>query len=125
MKTKDKIIVGVIIILIITPIIINEVVMRPRLALINDVNKIVEIIKKTELPVMTKEIVIDNGFKINNKNYEVKGHGVIFLEKNYSVMLSRDGMCALKMDYDDKIMFQKEECPNYRLVNGEKKIVNK
>ena len=125
MKTKDKIIVGVIIILIITPIIINEVVMRPRLALINDVSEIIEIIKKTELPVMTKEIVIDNGFKINNKKYEVKGHGVIFLEKNYSVMLSRDGMCALKMDYDDKIMFQKEECPNYRLVNGEKKIVNK
>lgn len=125
MKNKDKIIIGVIIILIITPIIINEIVMRPRLALINDVNKIVEIIKKTELPVMTKEIVIDNGFKINNKNYEVKGRGVIFLEKNYSVMLSRNGMCALKMDYDDKIMFQKEECPNYRLVNGEKKIVNK
>ena len=125
MKNKDKIIIGVIIILIITPIIINEIVMRPRIALINDVNKIVEIIKKTELLVMTKEIFIDNGFKINNKNYEVKGRGVIFLEKNYSVMLSRNGMCALKMDYDDKIMFQKEECPNYRLVNGEKKIVNK
>ena len=123
MTTKEKLVLVGIIIAVIIPIIVNEINLRPKLNLINDVKDIIEIVEKTELPVMPKEIIIDNGFEINGKKYNVKGHGVIFLEKNYSIMLSRNGMCALKMDYEEKVMFQKEECPNYRLVNGEKKIV--
>ena len=69
------------------------------------------------------EIVIDNQYELDSKTYYVEGNGIIFLEEDYSVMLSRNGMCAMKMPYSDKVMFQEEECPNYRLVEGKKIVV--
>ena len=119
MKTQDKILFIVILLVIIVPIIINYYFLRKKISLIKDVEKIVSILEKTDMPENTIEILIDNGYTLDNKEYKVKGQGVIFLESEYSVMLSRDGMCALKLPYDEKVMFQKYVCPKYRLVDGE------
>lgn len=108
----------------IIPIVINEIKLRPKLSLINDVKSIIKDIEKYDYHGETIEVIIDNKYTINNKEHKIKGQGVIFLEDNYSVMLSRNGMCAMKMSYSDEIMFQNEECPKYRLINGSKEKVD-
>ena len=125
MKKQDKLIFIGILLIIIIPITINYYFLRKKLSLIEDVEDIVSIIEELELPESTYEIVIDNGYTLNNKKYKVKGHGQIFLDKDYSIFLSRDGMCALKLAYDKKVMFQNDECPNYKLVDGVLKKIDK
>lgn|SRR5574344_804023 len=124
MDKKSKIILIVITIIMIIPIVINEIKLRPKLSLINDVKSIIKDIEKYDYHGETIEVIIDNKYTINNKEHKIKGQGVIFLEDNYSVMLSRNGMCAMKMSYSDEIMFQNEECPKYRLINGSKEKVD-
>ena len=126
MKRKDKIIVIIIFLVLIIPIIINEINIRPKLKLIDDVEKILlnysKIDKSNDSPY---EVIINNGYKIDNKYTEVEGTGVIFVDKDVSVMLSRNNMCAMKLPYQDKIMFQNESCPQYKMFNGIKlPIVN-
>ena len=123
MNIKEKIALGIIILIVIIPIVINEINIRTKLALINDVKEILVIINEYEYGKETKEIVIANEYEFDSKIYKVDGQGIIFLEENPSVMLSRDGMCAMKLPYKDEVMFQEEECPTYRLVNGEKVVV--
>lgn len=122
MKNRNIILVAIVIIVLI-PIIINEINMRPKLSLVNDVKKILKNIKDYDYKDETVEIVIDNGYTLNSKTYKIKGKGIIFIEENSSVMLSRNGMCAMKLPYSEDIMLQNEECPNYRLVDGEKMVV--
>lgn len=124
MDKKSKIILIVITIIMIIPIVINEIKLRPKLSLINDIKSIIKDIEKYDYHGETIEVIIDNKYTINNKEHKIKGQGVIFLEDNYSVMLSRNGMCAMKMSYSDEIMFQNEECPKYRLINGSKEKVD-
>lgn len=119
MTTKHKIVLVVIITILVIPIIINEAKLRPKIKLINDVKSIVDKIEDYDYHGSTMEVLINNEYTINNKIYKIKGNGVIFLEDNYSVMLSRNGMCAMKMPYSDEIMFQEEVCPEYRLIDGE------
>lgn len=125
MNKKTKLILVLIILIFVIAVIINEVKMRPKLNLINDVKKIYSNIENLEYKEETIEILINNKYIINNKEYIVKGHGVIFVEDNPSVMLSRNGMCAMKLPHNSNILFQDEECPNYRLINGEKIVVKK
>lgn len=122
---KDYIIIIGIIIVIIIPIIINEAKLRPKISLINDVKEIMYNIKDYRGNEEVIELIINNGYRLNEKYYKVEGNGVIFIEDEPSVMLSRNGMCAMKLPYSDKVMFQNEECPKYRLVNGEKKMITK
>ena len=103
---------------------LKEVKVRPKLNLINDVKKIVANIENANYKGNILEILIDGGYELNSKKYTVDGEGVIFLEEDYSVMLSRDGMCAIKMPYSDKIMFQEAECPNYRLKDNKKVVID-
>ena len=125
MTKKEILIVTVIVLLIVIPIIINEYFLQRKLSLVNDVKNIVSILEKIEMPEMTKEILINNKYILNDKEYIVKGHGVIFLDSDYSVMLSRNGMCAMKLPYEEEVMFQKYECPEYRLVDGKIKKIDK
>ena len=125
MTKKEILIVTVIVLLIVIPIIINEYFLQRKLSLVNDVKNIVSILEKIEMPEMTKEILINNKYILNDKEYIVKGHGVIFLDSDYSVMLSRNGMCAMKLPYEEEVMFQKYECPEYRLVDGKIKRIDK
>ena len=118
MQKQDRIILIGILLVIIVPIVINYYFLRKKLSLIKDVENIVNILESIDLPEKTEEIIIDDGYTLNNKKYKVKGHGQIFLDKDYSVFLSRDGMCALKLAYEKEVMFQKEECPKYRLEDG-------
>ena len=124
MNCVTKIILVLIFCIFIILIVITEVDVRPKLSLINDVEKIVANIEKNNYKGETIEIIINNKYELGSKTYNVEGTGVIFLEEGYSVMLSRDGMCALKMPYSDEIMFQEEECPNYRLKNNEKVVID-
>lgn len=123
MNIKSRIILVVIAVALLIPIGINEVKLRPKLKLINDVKNILENIEGYNSQENILEILIVDEYKIDGKTYKVKGNGVIFLEDSPSVMLSRNDMCAMKLPYSDEIMFQEEECPKYRLVNGEKVIV--
>ena len=125
MTKKEILIVTVIVLLIVIPIIINEYFLQRKLSLVNDVKNIVSILEKIEMPEMTKEILINDKYTLNDKEYIVKGHGVIFLDSDYSVMLSRNGMCAMKLPYEEEVMFQKYECPEYRLVDGKIKRIDK
>lgn len=120
MSKKEKIVIIVIILLLSIPIIINEIKIRPKLNLINDVKKILKNIDdyKQEKDSPTKEYIIDNGYTIDNKNYKVDGSGVIFVDNDSSVFLNRDGMCAMKVPYSEEIMIQYEKCPVYRVFNN-------
>ena len=122
MNKKTKIIVSIMCLIFLIAIVIKTFTILPKLFLIKDVEEILENIKDVKY-IDTSEIVIDNEYVINDKVYQVNGKGVIFIEENSSVMLSRNNMCAMKLPYSDKVMFQEEDCPNYRLVNGEKVIV--
>lgn len=122
MSRKYKIALVIIFLIFICAIVIKEIEMRPKLNLIKDVEKILKNIKNVKYT-ETIEIIIDNGYVIDDKLYQVDGKGVIFIEDSTSVMLSRDGMCAMKLPYSDDIMLQEEVCPNYRLVDGEKIVV--
>lgn len=122
MKKKNIIIIIIVFLVLLIPIILNEISLRPKLSLIKDVEKILENIEGYSISKDIIEILINDGYKINNKHYNVKGKGVIFIEEKPSVMLSRNGMCAMKLPHSDDIMFQNEECPNYRLINGEKVV---
>lgn len=122
MNIRNKIILLIIIVILLIPIVINEINLRPKLKLISDVEKILDNIEGYDSQENILEVLIVDEYKIDNKTYKVKGNGVIFLEDNPSVMLSRNGMCAMKLPYSDEIMFQEEECPKYRLINGEKVI---
>lgn len=123
MNMKSKIVLVIIVAALLIPIVINEVKLRPKLKLINDVKNILDNIEGYDSQGNIFEVLIVDEYKIDNKTYKVKGNGVIFFEDSPSVMLSRNGMCAMKLPYSDEIMFQEEECPKYRLVNGEKVIV--
>lgn len=124
MSKISKIIILLVFIIFVILIVKTEIKIRPKLSLINDVEKIVKNIEELNYSGETIEIIIDNGYEVNSRNYDVKGEGVIFLEKEYSIMLSRNGMCALKMPYSDEVMFQEEECPKYRLIENEKVVIN-
>lgn len=123
MPKSNKIILIIIGIAVLIPIIINEIHLRKKISLVNDVEEILNILADIKMPDATQEIIISDKYVIENKTYNVNGRGVIFLEENPSIMLSRDGMCALKLPYNDNVMFQEEECPNYRLVDGEKIVL--
>lgn len=124
MNNKTKIIILMIIVLFILIVILTEIKMRPKLSLINDVKNIVNILEEIDYKGEVIEIIIDNKFELNSNLYYVEGNGVIFLEEEYSVMLSRNGMCALKMPYSNEIMFQDEECPKYRLIDNKKVVID-
>lgn len=120
MNSNTKILI-VLIIVIIFPIIINEIYTTEKRILINDANKILKLInnEKNEF----KEIIINNSFKINDKEYKVKGEGVIFLDDD-TFFLGTEDKCIMKLNYSEKIMYQDEPCPVYRMFNGIKnKIV--
>lgn len=124
MNKITKIIILILILIFIICIIITEINVRPKLALINDVKEIVEKIEKLNYKGELKEIIIDNKYTLESNHYNAEGEGVIFLEEEYSVMLSRNGMCALKMPYSDEVMFQNEECPKYRLIDNKKVVID-
>ena len=115
---KTKIFIGTLIIIVITYIGLTEMDMRPKLNLIKDAETINANIKKAKMPKTTEQILIKNGYKLNDTDYKIKGEGVIFLEEQYSFFIERKGMCAMKLPYSDKVMFQKAKCPEYRLING-------
>lgn len=120
MKTKEKALILIVFIVVAVPIVINEINIRPKLNLINDVKKILKNVDKYKLAEdgIAEEYVIDNGYNIDNTKYTVKGTGVIFLDESNSVFLNRDGMCAMKVPYSEDIMIQYTECPVYRMFNG-------
>jgi hypothetical protein len=118
MPRSNKIILTVIALIAITFVIINEANIRPKLNLVNDAKKLKEVLENMKLPEDTKQIIIDNSYKIDNKTYDFKGYGVIFLEENYSFFLQRNDMCTMKLPYSEEIMFQDEPCPEYRLFNN-------
>ncbi|HPF83510.1 MAG TPA: hypothetical protein PLV83_05055 [Bacilli bacterium] len=122
MEKKHIIILIIIFLIVVSYIVIDQIKLRPKIELINDVKEIMNNIKDYKTS-ETIEIVINNEYEFNKKTYKVKGKGVIFLEDKPSIMLSRNGMCAMKLPYSEDIMFQKEECPNYRLINNKKIIV--
>lgn len=120
MNSNTKILI-VLIIIITLPIIINEVLMSEKKQLINDANKILKIINNEENKY--NEIIINNNFILNNKEYEVKGTGIIFLDDDTFFLGTKD-KCIMKLNYSEKIMYQDEPCPIYRMFNGIKnKIV--
>lgn len=120
MNSNIKILI-VLIIIITLPIIINEVLMSEKKQLINDANKILKIINNEENKY--NEIIINNNFILNNKEYEVKGTGIIFLDDDTFFLGTKD-KCIMKLNYSEKIMYQDEPCPIYRMFNGIKnKIV--
>ena len=109
----------IVLFIVVVPIAINEINMRPKLELAHDVSKILENIKSYEKESLyTEESLIENGYFLGNDYYEVEGNGVIFVEDSPSIFLSRKGRCAMKLPYSDKIMSQDEICPKYRLING-------
>ena len=120
MSKKEKILILIVFIAAVVPIAINEIKIRPKLNLINDVKRILKNIDSYELTEagIAEEYIIDNGYTIHNTNYNVKGTGVMFIDKSNSVFLNRDGMCAMKVPYSNDIMIQYEECPVYRMFNG-------
>ncbi len=124
MSKKEVLVLTIIVLVIVIPIIINQYFLQRKLSLVNDVKNIVSILEKQELPENTIEVLINDKYILNDKEYLVKGHGVIFLEKDFSVMLSRNGMCAMKLPYEKEVMFQKYVCPEYRLVDGEIKRID-
>lgn len=127
MSKKEKLLILIVLVAAVVPIIINEIKIRPKLNLINDVKKILKNINNYELNEdgIAEEYIIDNGYTIHGDKYAVKGTGVVFLDKSNSVFLNRDGMCAMKVPYSEEIMIQYEECPVYRMFNGIKTpIVN-
>ena len=120
MNSNTKILI-VLIIIFTLPIIINEVLMSEKKQLINDANKILKIINNEENKY--NEIIINNNFILNNKEYEVKGTGIIFLDDDTFFLGTKD-KCIMKLNYSEKIMYQDEPCPIYRMFNGIKnKIV--
>lgn len=120
MSKRDKILIMIVILVAIIPIIINEIKIRPKLNLINDVKKILRNIDNYKFSdeELSKEYIIDNGYTIDGKDYKVNGNGVIFIDKSNSVFLNRNGMCAMKLPYSEEVMIQYEECPVYRMFNG-------
>jgi hypothetical protein len=127
MSKKEKVLILIVFIVAVVPIVINEIKIRPKLNLINDVRKILKNMDNYELndDGVAEEYIIDNGYTIHGDKYDVKGTGVIFLDKSNSVFLNRNGMCAMKVPYSEDIMIQYEECPVYRMFNGIKTpIVN-
>ncbi len=123
---KKKYIIFVIL-LIVLPILVNELINRPKYNLINDGKKLLDNVSTyvKNNNVSLEEIVINNKYEMNNKTYNVKGEGVIFIDKTISFMLSRSNMCVMKLDNSDNIMIQDGICPSYRMFNGIKeKIVS-
>lgn len=122
---KKKVLVVGIIILLIIPIIL-KILNNPKNRLIKDGYKIKEVLDKYTMPSNIEEVLIDNGFVLDNNEYKVKGTGVIFLEEDYSFMLSNNNMCVMYLSHEDiygsKLMFQEENCPNYRLIDGNKEV---
>lgn len=78
---RNIIIISIAIILAVSYVTINEINLRPKLSLIKDGEKIKTYIESQDLSV-PQEIVFNDDLKINN--YNIKGYGVIFLEKDYS-----------------------------------------
>ena len=120
MPKSHKIIIMVIALTAITIIFLNEKNIRPKINLVRDAEKIKAQIESLNLPEITKQVLIDNSYVINNISYNVKGYGVIFLEEDYSFFLQRNNMCTMKLPYSDEIMFQDVPCPEYRLFNNVK-----
>ena len=120
MSKREKILIIIVLLVAIIPIVINEIKIRPKLNLINDVKKILKNIDtyKFSDEDLSEEYIIENGYTIDGKDYKVNGYGVIFIDKNNSVFLNRNGMCAMKLPYSEEVMIQYEECPVYRMFNG-------
>lgn len=112
---SNKRILLVLILVIILPIIINEVYSYEKKNLIKDAKNILKNI--TEYENEYKEIVIDNQYILGNKSYKVNGTGVIFLDDD-TFFLGTDDKCIMKLNYSDELMYQEEECPIYRMFNG-------
>lgn len=86
MSKKEKVLIFIVFMAAAVPIVINEINIRPKLNLINDVKKILKDIDNYELSEdgVAEEYIIDNGYTINDKSYTVKGTGVIFVDESNS-----------------------------------------
>lgn len=106
---KTKIIIACLVLIFIVAVVINEINMRPKVNLVKDVEKIYEIVKNSE-DYDEAMIIIDNGFDYKGKHYEFKGQGRIYVGKDPIVALERNGKCAMKLPYNEDVMFQESVC---------------
>ena len=90
MSKKEKILILIVFVAAAVPIVINEINIRPKLNLINDVKKILKNIDSYELTDdgIAEEFIVYDGYTIHGDHYDVKGTGVIFIDKSNSVFLN-------------------------------------
>ena len=89
------------------------------------VRKTVDLIKKDDI-----EFVGTTFYEINNKIVRdktkvighVKGKGIAYYDDNgnITVVVEKNGRCAVKLGDSDKITIVKGKCPNYQLLSGGK-----
>ena len=114
------------ILIVLVPVIINEIYNRPKYNLISDAEKILNnvdnYVKNSDISL--EEILIDNKYTLNKDTYKVSASGIVIIDEGINLLLSKDNMCVIKLS-DSDMMFQKEKCPEYRMFNGIKeKIVS-
>ncbi|MDD2377390.1 MAG: hypothetical protein PHD10_01045 [Bacilli bacterium] len=125
-KTSDKIIIAIVAIVVIIPIIINQVKLETNKKIDKTVNKIVALVNEDKINNNYEiiEYVVDNGLKLGNKtiNSDVVGKGVVFvdIDGSITVVLEYKDKCAIKHAFTDIVAIKDEKCPVFKLINGAK-----
>lgn len=117
MSKTEKIIIIIIALIIIVPILLNEIKEYNLKELKKETLKISEVLKNEYTEITEINI---------KKNKEIKdgiitrGDGIAFVEgESVTVILSYKGYCSVKLPGINEVVLSKSKCQNLKLIDGE------
>lgn len=114
MNTKEKIVLIMIALILIIPIVINEI----KEYNLRELKKETLEISKSLKNKYSKITEIDINKEI--KGIQTRGEGKAFIDgEDVIVILSYKGYCSVKIPAIEEVSLSKSKCPNLKLINGE------
>ena len=117
MNKKEKIVLIIIALLIMVPIVLNEIKEYNLRALKKETLKISEVLKNQFEEIA--EIIIKENEEVKD-GIKTRGEGKAFVKgDNVTVILSYKGYCSVKIPGIDEVALSKSKCQTLKLINGE------
>lgn len=116
MNKKEKIVLLIIALIVIVPIVLNEIKEYNLRQLKKETLKISEVLKNEYEEITQIDIKKDEEIK---QGIKTRGEGKAFVkESNVTVILSYKGYCSVKVPGIEEVALSKSQCQNLQLIDG-------